>query len=149
MMASAGLGKANFCVNGGWTDGALQMSYFSNLAHTDPHVQTGGVGAWQTKGGDEKPNTAVVVCCLRSNSEQIIGHKLDRNIAVDTWARSLLNSAWAELFYTANLSWGIRDKRELAFLFRGCTLWMWNDNPNDSHEEVVMVHPVHGMAPII
>lgn len=80
------------------------MSYFSNLAHTDPHVQTGGVGAWQAKGGDEKRNAAVVVCYVRSNSEQIIGQKRDRNIGVDTWARSLLNSAWAGLFYTANLS---------------------------------------------
>lgn len=56
------------------------MSYFSNLGHTVPHVQTGGVGALQAKGGDEKRNTAVVVCCVRSNSEQIIGHRLDRNI---------------------------------------------------------------------
>lgn len=79
------------------------MSYFSNLAHMDPHVQT-GVGAWQAKGGDEKRNVAVVVCCVRFNSEQIIGQKRDRNIGVDTWALSLLNSAWAGLFYTANLS---------------------------------------------
>lgn len=69
----------------------------------DTPVQTGGVGAWQAKGGDEKRNAAVVVCCVRANSEQIIGHKRDGNIGVDTWARSLSNSAWAELFYTANL----------------------------------------------
>lgn len=80
------------------------MSYFSNLAHMDPGMQTGGVGARQAKGGDEKRNADAVVGCMRSNSGQIIGHKLDRNIGVDTWARSLLNSAWAELFYTANLS---------------------------------------------
>lgn len=104
MMTSAEAGKADLCVNGDWTDGALQMSYFSNLAHMDPGIQTGGAGARQAKGGDEKRNADVVVCCMRSNSGQIIGHKLDRNIGVDTWARSLLKSAWAELFYTANLS---------------------------------------------
>lgn len=80
MTTSAGPGKADWYVNGDSTESALQMSYFSNLAHLDPHVHTGGGGARQAKGGDGKRNAAVVVCCVRSNPEQIIGHKLDRNI---------------------------------------------------------------------